>query len=180
MYFCHVMIFPWPADQGTHIGYGSCHIQLRDVFSLLLTTYSHHQSAMAPIRTKGNVVFAPLLLSLISTRTHSIQVSISSTGPAGSPLFPIMAATSHSLSVELYSGGHSSSATIGWVQLSCVARRAAVCWRFPLSAPWFPLEPAFSSCPGFPLPATRFPTSTIATPAIKRARLPILAPAFTT
>ena len=172
MYFCHVMIFPWPADQGTHIGYGSCHIQLRDVFSLLLTTYSHHQSAMAPIRTKGNVVFAPLLLSLISTRTHSNQVSISSTGPAGSLLFPIMAATSHSLRVELYTGGHSTSATIGWVQLSCMARRAAVCWRFPLSAPWFPLEPAFSSCAGFPLPVSEGKAERAAASTPPKARPP--------
>ena len=112
MYFCHVMIFPWPADQGTHIGYGSCDIQLCDVFSLLLTTYSHHQSTMAPIRTKGNVVLAPLLLSLIRNRAHSIQVSSSSTGLAGRPVFPIMAATSHSLGVDLYSGGHSSPAPI--------------------------------------------------------------------
>ena len=53
MYFCHVMIFPRSADQSTQIGYGPCEIQLRDVFALLLTTYYHHQTTMAPIRTKG-------------------------------------------------------------------------------------------------------------------------------
>ena len=148
--------------------------------SLLLTTYSHHQYTMAPIRTKGTVIFAALPLLLNSNHPHSIKVSVPSIGLALRPVFSVMAATSCSLGVDLCSGGHSDSATIRWVRLSVMAGRAAVCPRFPFSAGWFAPQPAFSSGAAFPLPASGFPTPPIATACSKLFYLPFLAPAFTT